>query len=291
MSNIAANLHAKPLRAWASRLSKPSRRRIVVVADALVLSAIMALAGCSSTPKEEPNTAASVEALYKEAQQENAAGGYDKAIRLYERLEGRAAGTLLAQQAQLELAYLYHRTRERALAITTIERFIKLNPSSPVIDYAMYLRGVINFNDDRGFLGNVANQDLSERDNQASRDAYQAFKQLVEQYPDSKYTPDARLRMDYIVNALAEYEVHVARYYFNRGAYLAAANRAQFAVSEYPQVPAAEEALALLSQSYDKLGLDQLRDDAKRVLSKNYPKSRYLDGELARGDRRWWQFW
>ncbi len=252
---------------------------------------IVALGACSSTPKEEPNTAASVEALYKEAREEAAAGGNDKAIKLYERLEGRAAGTLLAQQAQLELAYLYHRTRERALAITTVDRFIKLNPSSPVIDYAMYLRGVVNFNDDRGFLGNLANQDLSERDHQAARDAYQSFKQLVDQYPDSRYAADARVRMDYIVNSLADYELHVARYYYNRGAYLAAANRAQQAVSEYPRVPAAEEALYLLSASYDKLGLDQLRDDAKRVLTQNFPNSRYLSNGLRARDRAWWQFW
>ncbi len=269
---------------------------IVVSTSVRLLSAcawvaVIALAACSSTPKEEPNTAASVEALYKEAKQEADAGGFDKAIKLYERLEGRAAGTLLAQQSQLELAYLYHRTRERALAVTTIDRFIKLNPSSPVLDYAMYLRGVINFNDDRGFLGNVANQDLSERDNQAARDAYQAFKQLIEQFPDSKYAVDSRVRMDYIVNSLGEFEVHVARYYFNRGAYLAAANRAQFAVAEYPRVPAAEEALYLLMLSYDKLGLEQLRDDTKRVMTQNFPTSLYLSDGLRARQRAWWQFW
>lgn len=252
---------------------------------------VAVIAGCSTTANEEPNTAASVEALYKEAREEAAAGGNDKAIKLYERLEGRAAGTLLAQQSQLELAYLYHRTRERALALTTIDRFIKLNPSSPVIDYAMFLRGVINFNDDRGFLGNVANQDLSERDHQAARDAYQSFKLLVDQYPDSRYAPDARVRMDYIVNALADYEVHVARYYYNRGAYLAAANRAQLAVTEYPNVPAAEEALFLMTTSYDKLGLEPLRDDARRVLVQNFPRSRFLTGGLRARERAWWQFW
>lgn len=262
-----------------------------VVKHWVAAACIVVLTACGSTPKEEPNTAASVEALYKEAREEAAAGGNDKAIKLYERLEGRAAGTLLAQQAQLELAFLYHRTRERALAITSVDRFIKLNPSSPVIDYAMYLRGVVNFSNDRGFLGNLANQDLSERDHQASRDAYQSFKQLVDQYPDSRYAPDARVRMDYIVNALADYEVHVARYYFNRGAYLAAANRAQQAVSEYPRVPAAEEALFLLMASYDKLGLEPLRDDAKRILTQNFPNSRYLADGLQGRDRAWWQFW
>ena len=130
------------------------------------------MAACSTKPKEDPNTTAAVEALYREAREDASAGSYDRAIKLYERVEGRASGTPLAQQAQLETAYLYFRTNEKALALSSIERFIKLHPSSPVLDYAMYLRGLINFNDDLGFLGKLARQDLSERDQQASRDAY-----------------------------------------------------------------------------------------------------------------------
>jgi outer membrane protein assembly factor BamD len=197
----------------------------------------------------------------------------------------------LALQAQLEIAHLHFRNRERALALSSIERFIKLNPSSPALDYAMYLRGVINFNDDLGFLGGLAKRDLSERDQQASRDAYQSFKLLVDQFPNSPYSADARVRMDYIVNALAEYEVHVAKYYYRRGAYLAAANRAQFAVTEYPQAPALEEALNLMSLSYDQLGLTQLRDDARRVLAKSFPQSRYLKGDAGIGERSGWRLW
>jgi outer membrane protein assembly factor BamD len=253
---------------------------------------IAALVGaCSTQPKEDANTTAAVEALYREAREDAAAGSYDRAIKLYERVEGRASGTLLAQQAQLETAYLYFRTNEKALALSSVERFIKLNPSSPVLDYAMYLRGLINFNDDLGFLGKLARQDLSERDQQASRDAYLAFKQLVDQFPLSRYASDARLRMDYIVNALADYEVHVARYYYRRGAYVAAANRAQQAVAEYPQVPAAEEALYIMARSYDRLGLEPLRDDAQRVLAKNFPNSRYATDGTRRRDRAWWQLW
>lgn len=257
---------------------------------ALCLAALLG-AACNTQPKEDPNTAASLDQLYAQARDEASAGGYDRAIRLYERLEGRASGTPLAQQAQLEVAYLNFRTGEKAQALAAIERFIKLNPSSPALDYAMYLRGIINFNDDLGFLGKYAQQDLSERDQQASRDAYQAFKQLVDQFPDSRYAADARVRMDYIVNALADYEVHVARYYYGRGAYVAAANRAQRAVAEYPQVPAAEEALYIMVQSYDRLGLEPLRDDARRVLAKNFPASRFAAEGVRRRDRAWWQLW
>ena len=151
---------------------------------------------------------------------------------------------------------------------------------------------MINFNDDLGLLGSLAGQDLSERDQRASRDAYQAFKQLVDQFPASRYADDARKRMDYIVNSLAAYEVHVARYYLRRGAYVAAANRAQQAVTEFQNSPAAEEALYILVQSYDKLGLTELRDDADRVLRKNFPNSRFLtDGLAAAPKRAWWQLW
>ncbi len=239
------------------------------------LAVLMLLAACGSTPKDE-TAGMSVEKLYSEAKEEAAAGSYERASKLYERLEGRAAGTLLSQQAQLERAYINYRTGEKAQALAIVERFIKLHPTSPAFDYALYLQGVINFNDNLGIFGSLANQDLSERDQQASRDSYQSFKQLTEQFPKSKYTPDALVRMRYIVNSLAAYEVHVARYYFRRGAYLAAVNRAQQTLQEFQQAPAAEEALAIMVQSYDKLGLEQLRDDTSRVLRKNFPNSAFV---------------
>ena len=253
-------------------------------------AALSLLAGCSSTPKDEtPNTTA--ERLYRDARDDMDAGSYERAIKSLERVEGLAAGSLLAQQALLDLAYLNWRTGEKAQALTTVERFIKLNPSSPALDYAYYLRGTINFNDNLGLLGSWTGQDLSERDQRASRDAFQAFKQLVEQFPSSRYAPDSRLRMNYIVNSLASYEVHVARYYFRRGAYVAAANRAQQAVAEFQQAPATEEALYIMAQSYDKLQLASLRDDADRVLRANFPNSAYLTQGLSARDKSWWKLW
>lgn len=247
------------------------------------------LAGCGSSPKDDDK--GSAEKLYAEAREDMAAGSYDRAIKTLERVEGRAAGTLLAQQASLELAYAYWKTGERAQALTTIDRFIKNHPSSPALDYALYLKGLVNFNDNLGILSAIARQDLSERDQQASRDAYQAFKQLVDQFPASRYSPDARLRMDYIVNALAEYELHVARYYYRRGAYVAAANRAQQALRDYEHSPSTEEALYIMAQSYDRLGLDELRDDADRVLKRNFPGSGFLRDGIRRRDDPWWKLW
>ena len=255
-----------------------------------VMAALSLLAGCGSKPRDESPTG-TAERLYKEARDDMDAGSYERAIKSLERVEGLAAGSLLAQQALLDLAYLNWRTGEKATALTTVERFIKLNPSSPALDYAYYLRGVINFNDNLGLLGSLTGQDLSERDQRAARDAYQAFKQLVEQFSTSRYAPDARLRMNYIVNSLASYEVHVARYYFRRGAYVAAANRAQQAVSEFQQSPAVEEALHILVQSYDKLQLKELRDAAERVLRTNFPSSPYLGDGLSARSKAWWKFW
>ena len=263
-------------------------RRLFVSLSALL--ALLVLAGCDTTPKES-GASQSTEKLYAEAKDEAASGNYDKAAKLYERLEGRAAGTLLGQQAQLERAWSLYKSGDKATALTAVDRFIKLNPSSPALDYAYYLRGLINFNDSLGLLSSLAAQDLSERDQQASRDAYQSFRQLVERFPQSVYTPDAQLRMNYIINALASYEVHVARYYFRRGAYVASAGRAQTAIQDFRQTPATEEALYILAQSYDKMGLTELHDDADRVLRKNFPNSKFLTGGLDRRESAWWQFW
>lgn len=255
-----------------------------------LLAGLLQLAGCASPVREETPTA-TAERLYRDARDDIEAGSYERAIKSLERVEGLAAGSLLAQQALLEMAYLNWRTGEKAQALTTVDRFIKLNPSSPALDYAHYLKGLINFNDNLGLLGVLAGQDLSERDQRAARDAHQAFKQLIDQFPNSVYAPDARLRMDYIVNTLASYEVHVARYYFRRGAYVAAANRAQQAVAEFQQAPAVEEALYILMQSYDKLELKDLRDASERVMRKNFPDSAYLTQGLSARNKPWWKFW
>ena len=258
---------------------------------AAITAAGLGLSGCSSPPKEDPNSTQAVERLYADAKDDIANGSFDSAIKTLERIEGRAAGTLLAQQATLDLAYAQYRTGERAAALATLDRFIKLHPSSPALDYALYLRGLVNFNDTLGFLGSLAQQDLSERDQQASRDSYQAFKQLVTQFPQSRYAEDARLRMDYIVNALANYELHVARYYLRRSAFVAAANRAQQVVQEYPQSPANEEALFIMQLSYRFLGLEQLRADTERILKQNFPDSRFNEETILESRRAWWQLW
>ncbi|KPF49073.1 competence protein ComL [beta proteobacterium AAP51] len=255
-----------------------------------LLAAALLLGGCASTTKEEaPETTA--ERLYKEARDDMEAGSNDRAIKTLERVESLAAGSLLGQQALLDTAYIHWRSGERTEGLAAIDRFIKLNPSSPALDYALYLRGVINFNDNLGLLGNLARQDLSERDQGAARESYQSFKQLVDQFPQSRYSADAKARMNFIINSLARYEVHVARYYFRRGAYVAAAARAQQAVTDFQQSPAVEEALHIMMQSYDKLQLTGLRDSAEEVLRKNFPDSAFLGLGTALAPKPWWRFW
>ncbi len=249
------------------------------------------LVGCASSAPEDKTANWSPNRIYAEAKDELKSGSFDKATLLLEKLEGRAAGTPLAQQAQLEKAYAHWRNAEPAQAMATIERFMKLHPASPAIDYALYLKGIINFNDDLGMLSFLTRQDLSERDQKAAKESFEAFKELVSRFPDSRYTPDARLRMNYIVNSLAQYEVHVARYYYQRGAYLAAINRAQTALADYRDVPALEEALYIMVKSYEKLGMTQLKDDSQRVLTTNYPNSRYITRGFARDDEPWWKVW
>ena len=260
-----------------------------LVAVSVATSAAL-LAGCGSTPREAESQW-SAERLYSEAKEEASTGNFERAGRLYERLEGRASGTALAQQAQIERAYMLYKSGDKAQALSVLERFIKLHPTSAASDYALYLQGLVNFNDNLGLLGSLARQDLSERDQQASRDSYQSFRQLTDQYPQSIYADDARLRMNYIVNTLAAYEVHVARYYYSRGAYVSAVNRAQAAITDYRDVPALEEAMFILYKSYDALGLQDLRDDAKRVLATTYPKSDYITKAFKSPKDAWYKIW
>jgi len=254
------------------------------------MAVALGLAGCS-TPPADPTANMSPNAIYAEARDAVAAGQFDKAIPFYEKLEARAAGTPLAQQAQLDKAYAQYRNADAAQALATLDRFMKLHPASPALDYALYLKGIINFNDDLGLFSAISRQDLSERDQKASKEAFENFKQLVSRFPQSRYATDAAQRMNYIVSSLAQYEVHVARYYFQRGAYLAAVNRAQIAVADYRDVPALEEALYILYKSYEALGLNDLRDDARRVLDTSYPNSEFLTKGAKSKSDPWWKLW
>ena len=249
--------------------------------SSLALILVFCVSACSLLPEQIDETKNwSAQKLYSAAKDKLDASQFEAAIKLYEKLEARYPYGRFAQQAQLEVAYAYYKDREIASAVSAAERFIKLHPNHPNVDYAYYLRGLANFNDDLGLLGSYTGQDMSERDPKSAREAFNAFKDLVTRFPDSKYAPDSVQRLNYLVNVLAQNEVHVARYYMKRGAYVAAANRAQYSLKTYPQATANEEGLLILVQAYDKLGMTDLRNDAERVLKTNFPNSKYLSGKV-----------
>ncbi|MCY1211726.1 Outer membrane protein assembly factor BamD [compost metagenome] len=256
----------------------------------LLAGGCVMLSACGLLADQPDETAGwSANKLYSEAKDALDGGDYTRAVKLYEKLEGRYPFGRYAQQAQIDTAYANYKDGETAAALAAVDRFIQLHPNHPNIDYAYYLKGLINFNDNLGWLGRFSGQDLSERDPKAARAAYDAFNTLVTKYPDSKYATDAALRMQYIVNSLAQHEVHAARYYYRRGAYLAAVNRAQQALKDYDGAPANEEALYIMIRSYDAMGMKDLRDDTARVMEKNFPESDFIKYGERRKDKAWWE--
>lgn len=255
-----------------------------------VFAAIL-ISGCSSLSDKQDETAGwSAAKLYAEAKDAQSDGTYDKAAKFLEKLESRFPYGRYALQAQLELGYVYWKGNEPGSALAACDRFIKLHPNHPAVDYAYYLKGLINFNEDLGLLGYISSQDPTERDPKAARESFDSFKELVTRFPNSKYAADAHLRLNYLVNAMASQEVNVAYYYYKRGAYIAALNRAQFAIKTYPQTPAVEEAMFIIVSAYDKLEMNDLRDDADRIMHKNFPNSRYYKDGLNR-KTAWWKLW
>jgi len=257
-----------------------------------LLLLVALLAGCSTfTGTKDLTKDWSASKLYSEAKTEMLDGNYEKAAKLYESLESRYPYGAFSQQAQLEQIYAYYKQNEMASAISAADRFIKAHPNHPGVDYAYYMKGLANFNGDLGLLGIYDSHDLAERDNKPTRESFETFRELVTRYPNSRYAEDARLRMGYLVNSMAQGDVSMAAYYYRRQAYLAAANRAQDVVKTYPQTAAVEEALFIMSKSYQAMGLKDLSNDALRVLQKSFPNSHFLTGGAAI-ERPWWRlFW
>jgi outer membrane protein assembly factor BamD len=255
---------------------------------AIALLIVSGVIGCSWLPEvKEETTGWSAEKLYSEAHGAMVSGNYTRAVKLFDTLEGRFPYGRYAQQAILEGAYTNFRQGETAPALAACDRFIRTYPNHQNADYAYYLKGLINFREDQGIFGYISEQDLSERDPKMTKESFGAFREIATRFPESRYAADSLERMRYLTNALAGYEVHVARYYYNRGAYIAAANRAQATLTNYPKTPANEDALIVLVRSYDKLQMPQLRDDAQRILSETFP-----DGKNAKFRAKpWWQFW
>jgi outer membrane protein assembly factor BamD len=253
----------------------------------------LSLAGCGLfADKEKEKKEWTAADYYQAAKTEFDNHNWEAAIKLYEQLEAKFPFGRFAQQAQIEVGYAYYKQGETAQAIAALEKFVKLHPNHENVDYALYLKALANFKEDLGPLSKLVSQDLADRDPKAARESFEGFKELVTRYPESRYTADSRERMAYLVEALARHELHVARYYLARGAYLAAANRAQDAITRFPNSPAHREALDVMIEAYDRMGMADLRDDAKKVLAKNFPsdpQAHRTSGRTPSGS--WWKFW
>jgi outer membrane protein assembly factor BamD len=237
-----------------------------------ITAIILFLHGCASTSNpEDPTSGMDAKQIYDHASDELKNGDYETAIKFYERLESRFPYGEYAERAQMEIAYAYYKDNEQESAILAADRFIKLHPNHPNVDYMYYMRGLASYDLTKSFLENLFNVDPTERDPKAARRAFEYFAELIKKFPKSRYAKDAVKRMIVIRNSLAKYEVHVANYYLTRGAYLAAANRSKYVVENYQRTPAVADALAIMVQAYNKLGMKELATDAQRVLELNYP--------------------
>lgn len=236
---------------------------------ALLIVVMVLMTACSST-KEKDDTR-SAEEFYASGKKALDIGDYDTAIKEFESLEARYPFGSYSQQAQIDIAYAYYRNDDPNEAVAASDRFIKLYPRHKHVDYLYYLRGLARFNQGYGYFEYKFDLDLTKRDPRTTREAFQYFAELITRFPDSKYVPDARQRMIALRNQLAVHEMHVADYYMRRGAYVAAAKRAKYVIEELPETPATAEALAVMATAYRRLGIDDLADDALRVLEHNAP--------------------
>jgi outer membrane protein assembly factor BamD len=263
------------------------------IRSTLICALALALSACAwLSSQKDPTKDWSANKLYSEATQELDSGNYKRAAELYEKLEARYPFGRYAMQSQLDVAYAYYKAEEPESAIAAADRFIKLYPQNPYVDYAYYLKGIVNYNRSVGFLDRYIPTDASQRDPGSALDAFQDFAELVRQFPDSKYAPDARQRMIYLRNNLAKNEVHVARYYMKRQAYVAAANRCSYVIEHYERTSAVEDALEILVDAYKGLGEKKLAADAQRVLTLNKQAGRLLEdtpapGEISLGRKIW----
>ncbi|MDK4680362.1 outer membrane protein assembly factor BamD [Kingella negevensis] len=262
----------------------------------LMISIALALSACAteknSIDKEVRETKEwSNDRLYREARTELDSGNYQRSAKLYDVLRSRQADGRFTEQSLIDTAYAYYKNEEPTKALNALVRFEHNFPVSVDMDYALYLRGLILFDEDQSFLQKLASQDWSDRDPEANRRAYLAFEELVRRFPQSKYAEDSRKRMAQLVDALGGHELAIARYYAKRGAYIAANNRAQGVLRKFQNTRYVEEALAIMAFSYDKMGHAQLAADTNRVLKQNFPQSPYLEKAWVADDMPWWRYW
>nr|WP_136250103.1 outer membrane protein assembly factor BamD [Ningiella ruwaisensis] len=253
---------------------KEVRNRLAI----LISIAVIGLTGCSSSEEEEREMLANqgVTALYEQAKRNMDNGNFAAAAEVLSSIDSRFPFGPLSHQVQLDLIYSYYKSGNSDQALATIDRFVRLNPNHADVDYALYMRGVTNMEQDANLFQSLMNVERDDRDPSKSKEAFEDFRRLIEKYPDSKYAVDAKQRMLAIKNRLAKYEIEVARFYMRREAYVAAANRGRYVLEHYPDTPQIRPALEIMVASYDELGLDDLRDNAVKTLRLNFPDSEFI---------------
>jgi len=249
----------------------------------LVLLMLATVTGCKKD--RDPNDGRSAEEMYETAKGYLISQNWGRAINGYQTLTTRYPFGRYTEQAQLEMAYAYHKGGSPEAALSTADRFIRTYPSHPNVDYAFYIRGLTNYEERVGFMERLMPSRVRDRDQTAARESFRDFDELIRRFPDSRYAPDARQRMVFLRNNLSFYELDVARYYMRRKAYVAAAARAKYAIETYPGSPELGDALEILVVSYTEMGLPELAEDAEKVLALNYPDHPYLTGER---DKSFW---
>src|SRR5262245_28015732 len=248
------------------------------------LALFLGLTGCGNRAKEQVGNA---EKLYDLAKKASDATNYKDAIHYYEQLEARFPFTNSARQGQLDLMYVYYKNREPEAAIDQADQFIRENPAHPRVDYAYYIKGLVQFERNPNFLERWFNADLTERPPIDARKSFQAFQTIVERFPNSEYAEDSRRRMIFLRNRLASYEVYVAEYYLKRGAWVGAINRSKYCIENYDGAPQVKRALEIMAESYRKLGMNDLAADSEKVLKENYANA----DKAVEEKKHWWKIW
>jgi outer membrane protein assembly factor BamD len=250
----------------------------------LIACGTLAVVGCGY--KERAAEELQPGRMYEKAHELLLGGDYRGGVRYYEALEARYPFSEEARQARLDIIYAYYRSGEQESAIDAADQFVRENPTHPRVDYAMYLRGLVYFERSPNFLERWFNTDLNERPPQDVRRAFDSFDSLIRQHPNSLYAHDARQRMIYLRNRLADYEVYVAEHYLKREAYVAAIDRARYCIENFDGAPAVKDALEIMIEAYHGLGLDDLAERSTEVFAINYPNTPEPEKR-----RDWWPFW
>ena len=254
----------------------------------LLLVALMSMGGCRKDRDMEEERSA--DELYERGKKSLDSGSWDTAIAAYKALQTRYPFGRYTEQSMLDLSYCYFKRGVREEALSTLDRFIRTYPAHPNVDYAYYLKGLVNYEQNVGFLEKLMPERVRDRDQTTMQDAFLDFSELIRRFPDSRYVPDARQRMVFLRNSLAAYELIVADYYLSRRAYIAAANRARYALEVYPKTPLTPEALIVMHKAYTELELPELADSSMAVLELNFPDNYYVQGRKKKrswADRLW----